>query len=102
MFLQSILQILDRRGCGGGLAAPAWSGAAELPRDKSLGRTNRGAPAQDRFGNGVLFVRRFQREKGFCMADGKQALDEPGLVAGIFVVAAGAVGGLLDGLELLG
>src|SRR2546421_6340498 len=60
MFLQSVLQIVDRRGCGG-LAAPARSGAAELPCDKSLGRTNRGAPAQDRFGNGALFVRRFQR-----------------------------------------
>ena len=64
MFLQSVLQIVDRRGGGDGRPAPSWAGAAELSRDEPLSRTNCCAPPQDRLGDGALFLRLFQREKG--------------------------------------
>src|SRR5437763_17077053 len=54
MFLQSVLQIVDGRGCRGRLAAAARARAAELSRDEPLRRTDRCAPAEDRLGNGAL------------------------------------------------
>ena len=71
MFLQSVLQIVDGRGCRGRLAAAARARAAELSRDEPLRRTDRCAPAQDRLGNGALFVGLFQGEKRLCVPDGK-------------------------------
>ena len=82
MFLQSILQIINRggrdrrRAC---LPSPPGPRGAELARDEALGGADGRAAAQDCLRHQQLFLRFFQSEQDLRVSHGKQTLRQPRL-----------------------